>query len=49
MAYDAVLISTFAGQEELEIYKQHPEHQAVSAFVKKVRTSRAVVDFPCRD
>ena len=45
MAYDAVLISTFRSQADLDTYKNHPDHQAVSAFVKKVRTGRTVVDF----
>ena len=45
MAYDAVLISTFANAEALARYKVHPEHVKVSNYCKKIRESRAFVDF----
>ncbi len=45
LAYDAVLIMTFNSMEDLSIYKNHPEHLKVSAFVKQVRVSRTVVDY----
>lgn len=35
MAYDAVLISTFANAEALARYKVHPEHVKVSNYCKK--------------
>ena len=45
MAYDAVLISVFRSTDDLKKYKEHPEHKKVSAYCKKVRESRTVVDF----
>lgn len=45
MAYDAVLISRFETMEDIELYKNHPEHKKVSAFCKLVRESRASVDY----
>ncbi len=44
-SYDMILISTFDSFETLEIYKNHPEHQKVSAFCKGIRESRVAVDF----
>lgn len=44
-AYDAVLIATFRSKEELERYKMHPAHQAVSQHCKEVREERVVVDY----
>lgn len=35
MAYDAVLISTFADAEALARYKVHPEHVKVSDYCKR--------------
>ena len=45
MAYDAVLISTFADAEALARYKVHPEHVKVSDYCKKIREGRVFVDF----
>jgi hypothetical protein len=39
------LYSAFESKQDLEIYQQHPEHQKVGAFIAKVRTGRAVVDY----
>ena len=44
MSYDMVLIMTFDSMEDLHTYKVHPAHQAVSQYVKKVRTARATID-----
>ena len=44
-AYDAVLVSTFEDDAALTSYKNNPSHQAVSAYCKKVRESRVVVDY----
>ena len=44
MSYDMVLIMTFDSMEDLHTYKVHPSHQAISQYVKKVRTARATVD-----
>lgn len=44
MSYDMVLLTEFDSLEALHAYKVHPEHAAISAFVKTVRSERAVVD-----
>lgn len=44
-AFDAVLISTFDSAEDLQAYKVHPLHKAISQYCKKVREKRVVVDF----
>ena len=45
MSYDMALIMTFDTLEDLQSYKMHPEHQKVSAYVKKVRIGRVSADF----
>lgn len=49
MAYDAVLIATFADEKALAAYKADPRHVAVSTYCKKIRESRVVVDFQKED
>lgn len=44
-AYDAVLTATFSSTKDLETYKSHPLHQAISDYCKDVRLSRVVVDY----
>lgn len=44
MSFDMVLVTRFDSREALETYRVHPAHQAVSAYVKTVRTARAVLD-----
>ncbi len=44
-AYDAVLIATFSSLADMEIYKNHPSHAAVSNHCEMVRESRVVVDY----
>lgn len=44
-AYDAVLISAFDSPADLEAYKCHPAHVAVSEQCKRVRESRVAVDY----
>lgn len=44
-AYDAVLTSTFRSPEDLDTYKNHPLHQEISNYCKKVRISRVVTDY----
>lgn len=44
-AYDMILVSTFEDSLALERYVAHPRHKAVSQYVKKVRTDRAVTDY----
>jgi len=45
MSFDMGLICAFDSLEDLQAYKVHPAHQAVSAFVKLVRTDRVSLDF----
>ena len=42
---DVVLISTFTDAAALAAYQNHPQHQAVSAFLGTLRESRTVLDF----
>lgn len=43
--YDAVLVSEFESLEALELYKNDPRHQAVSALCKSIREDRVAVDY----
>ena len=43
--YDAVLVSEFESLEALELYKNDPRHQAVSALYKSIREDRVAVDY----
>ncbi len=47
--WDMVLVMSFADAASLNRYQNHPSHKAVSAFVAKVRTNRACVDFTIPD
>ncbi len=44
-AYDLVLISDFKTLSDLDEYQNHPDHQKVKDFVKKVVDKRVVVDY----
>lgn len=44
MSYDMMLVTRFDSLEDLHAYKVHPDHVAVSEYVKKVRTARVVLD-----
>ena len=43
--YDAVLISEFETMEDLENYKNNPEHVKVSALCKEIRVERQAIDY----
>lgn len=43
--FDLALYSEFASMQALEKYQVHPEHQRVAAFIGKVKTARACVDY----
>ena len=43
--YDAVLVSVFESLETLELYKNDPRHQAVSALCKSIREDRVAIDY----
>ena len=42
---DVALITEFKGLEELEIYRVHPKHQEVVAWIQDNTTERRVVDY----
>ena len=43
--WDLILISDFDSFDDLERYIVHPDHVAVGAFMKPVRSDRSCVDF----
>lgn len=43
--WDIALNSEFETLETLENYQLHPEHKRVAAYIGKVRTTRACVDY----
>jgi hypothetical protein len=43
--FDIALYTEFESMEDLNIYQEHPEHKKVSAYIGKVKTSRAAVDY----
>ncbi len=43
--YDLALYSEFDSMKALDDYQVHPEHQRVAAFIGKVKTGRACVDY----
>ena len=44
-SFDIALYSEFESKEDLEIYKEHPEHVKVAQFVRQVTTDAVVVDY----
>lgn len=44
-SFDLALISHFKNIEDLDVYRVHPEHQKVVAYVAEVTEARAAVDF----
>ena len=43
--YEVALIFDFTDKEGLETYRVHPLHRAFGDFVKKIRESRACIDY----
>lgn len=43
--YDIALYSEFESFETLNSYQEHPDHLKVAAFIGKVKTARAAVDY----
>jgi phenylalanyl-tRNA synthetase alpha subunit len=43
--FDIALYSEFNNFEELDVYQEHPEHKRVAAYIGKVKTARAAVDY----
>jgi len=44
-AYDLVLSTAFDTEDDLEIYRLHPEHKKVLVFLRTVSEETAVVDY----
>ena len=42
---DIALFSEFDSMGDLDAYQAHPEHKRVAAYIGKVRTTRACVDY----
>lgn len=43
--FDIALNSEFDSMADLDTYQAHPEHKRVAAYIGKVRTDRACVDY----
>lgn len=43
--FDVALYSEFDSMQDLDTYQAHPEHKRVAAYIAKVRTDRACVDY----
>ena len=43
--FDAILISEFETMEDLEKYKNNPEHVKVSKLCKSIRLDRQAIDY----
>lgn len=43
--FDIALYSEFESFSDIDIYQEHPEHLKVAAYIGKVRTARAAVDY----
>lgn len=44
-SFDVALYSEFESMEDLEIYKEHPEHVKVAQFIRQVTADAVVVDY----
>lgn len=44
-SFEVALYSEFDSKEDLKIYQEHPEHQKVAQFIRKVVTDAVVVDY----
>jgi hypothetical protein len=43
--FDMVLITEFDSFNDLDVYQKHPEHVKTADFIKKIKDTRACVDF----
>lgn len=43
-SFDAIYMVEFDSLEALEVYRVHPEHQKVAAYISQVREAQAVTD-----
>ncbi len=46
-AADVMLISTFHSMEDLDTYREHPEHVAVASYIASVVGDRMAADYTC--
>lgn len=46
-SFDVVLVSVFDNLKALQTYSDHPEHQKVVSYIKKITVDRKVVDYEC--
>lgn len=44
-AFDLALVTEFENEADLEIYRIHPDHQAVVAYIKETNADSVVVDY----
>lgn len=44
-SFDVALYSEFDSMEDLETYKEHPEHLKVAQFIRQVAADAVVVDY----
>ncbi len=44
-AYDIILISEFASEEDLQTYRNHPTHKEVVDFINEITEKVGVVDY----
>ncbi len=44
-SFDIALYSEFESQEDLDTYKEHPEHEKVAQFIRRVTADAVVVDY----
>lgn len=44
-AYDLILVTHFENEENLDVYRKHPQHQAVLEFVNEIKEEIIVVDY----
>ncbi len=44
-AYNLALIAEFETSEDLEVYRNHPDHQAVITYIREIAIDTVVVDF----
>lgn len=44
-AYDLALIVTFQNEDDLQLYRMHPDHKKLMVFLKSVTEETAVVDY----
>jgi len=45
VAWDIALVSDFESESDLDLYRDHPAHQALLVFLKQYRYEVSVVDY----